>query len=264
VHPVLLPIHLGGVRFDLPTYGVLLALAFIVILRTASGLARREGLSPRDVVDVGFTVFLAGLVGAKVLLVLLDFRAYMRDPAALLGTLRSAGVFYGGLVAAVPAGIWMVRRRGLPVWKVADIAGVCVPIGLAIGRWGCFAAGCCWGRPTSLPWAVTFTDPQAHATTGVPLNVSLHPTQIYESLGALVLFLVLLALHRRKTWDGQVGLWFVVLYGLMRSAIEIFRGDEVRGFLVPDRLSTSQAIGLSSVLLALLLMAWRRRRIRLG
>jgi prolipoprotein diacylglyceryltransferase len=112
MHPILLTLPLFGYTLEIPTYGVMLAVAFLIILKAAAVLARREGLEARDVVDLGFTVFLAGLVGAKLLLILLDIRHYLANPGDLLGTLRSAGVFYGGLLAAVPAGIWFAR---LPV-----------------------------------------------------------------------------------------------------------------------------------------------------
>jgi len=201
-------------------------------------------------------------VGAKLLLVLLDLPYYAAHPAEIVGVVRSAGVFYGGLLLAIPTCIWFVRRRRLPLWKVADIAGVCAPIGLAVGRLGCFAAGCCYGATTDVSWAVTFTSETAHQTTGVPLHVSLHPSQIYLSLNAVILFAILLWRHRRKQYDGQVFLWFIVLYGATRSFWELFRGDAVRGFLIPDLVSTSQAIGIVSVIVALVAISRRRRTSR--
>jgi phosphatidylglycerol:prolipoprotein diacylglycerol transferase len=262
VHPVLFTIPLFGRELDIPTYGVLLALGFLIILKTASSLARRKGIASHDVIDLAFTVFLAGLVGAKMLLVLLDLPYYAAHPSEILGVIRSAGVFYGGLLLAVPTCIWFARRRRLPLWKVADIAGVCLPIGLAVGRLGCFAAGCCYGAPADVGWAVTFTSETAHQTVGVPLHVPLHPSQIYLSLNAAILLAILLWRHRHKQYDGQVFLWFVVLYGATRSFWELFRGDAVRGFLIPDLLSTSQAIGIASVIVALFVIAHRRRTSR--
>ena len=176
--------------------------------------------------------------------------------------MRSAGVFYGGLLFAVPAGIWFARRRKLPLWKVTDIAGICLPVGLAIGRLGCFAAGCCFGTPSTAPWAVTFDSVTASETTGVPLGIPLHPAQLYLSLNAVMLTAILVARWRARTYDGQVFLWFVVLYGASRSFLERFRGDEVRGFLVPDLISTSQAIGIASVVAGLAVMIIRRRQTR--
>ena len=133
-------------------------------------------------------------------------------------------------------------------------------MGLAIGRLGCFSAGCCYGKPSTLPWSVTFTSEIAHATTGVPLGISLHPTQLYMSLNGLILAIILYALQGRKKFDGQVFFWFVILYGASRSFWELFRGDEVRGFLVPGLLSTSQTIGLISVVAGVFFLHWRKTR----
>jgi phosphatidylglycerol:prolipoprotein diacylglycerol transferase len=259
VLPILFHIPLFGWSIPVPTYGVILAAAFLLILQVATRLARRQGIDPRDMLDMCFTVFLAGLVGAKLLLIILDWRLYLANPGLLPGVLRSAGVFYGGLLLAIPTTIWFARSRRLPLWQVADVAAVLIPIGLALGRLGCFAAGCCYGRPCTRPWAVTFTDAAAHDNTGVPLGIALHPTQLYQSLNGLLLALALYVLFRRKRYDGQVFLWFLALYGLTRSFWEIFRGDTVRGFLVPGWISTSQAIGLTTAVVALALLPWRRR-----
>ncbi|MFQ5720787.1 MAG: prolipoprotein diacylglyceryl transferase [Acidobacteriota bacterium] len=256
MHPVLF--HLPFVGWPVPTYGVLLAIAFLVVLKVAGVFARRAGIDSKDMVDVGFTVFLAGLVGAKLLLILLDLPTYLAHPASLIGTIRSAGVFYGGLIAGVIAGIWIARRRGLPLWTVGDVSAICLPVGLAIGRLGCFAAGCCFGTPTDVAWAVTFTDPVANQNTGVPLYEPRHPVEIYMALNALALTAILLWRFKHRRFDGQVFLWFVVLYGATRSFWELFRGDAVRGFLIPGVLSTSQSIGLASVALGLIILWWRR------
>jgi phosphatidylglycerol:prolipoprotein diacylglycerol transferase len=259
--PVLVHIPLLG-GFDIPTYGVMLAIAFLAVLKAASSLARREGLEPRDVLDLALVVFLAGLVGAKLLLVLLDLRYYLSSPQALASTLRSAGVLYGGVALAVPIGVWFARRRALPAWKCADIAGICLPLGESIGRLGCLAAGCCYGLPSSLPWAITFTSEQAHAATGVPIGTPLHPTQLYLSVACGLLALILGLARHRKKYDGQIFLWSITAYGVVRFVIERLRGDEVRGFLVQDTISTSQAAAAAAVLLGLILMAVRRRRAR--
>lgn len=260
MYPILFTIPVLGHTFELPTYGVLLALTFLGILKLSAVLARRDGIDARDMVDFSFTVFLAGLVGAKLLLILLDWRDFLANPAHLLSVLRSAGVFYGGLLAAIPTAIWFARRRGLPFWKVADVTAICIPLGLAMGRLGCFSSGCCFGKPSTLPWAVTFTSEIAHATTRVPLGISLYPTQLYMSLNGLILAAVLYALHGRKKFDGQIFFWFIILYGATRSFWELFRGDIIRGFLIQDLLSTSQTIGLVSVVFGFAFLHWRKRQ----
>jgi len=260
MHPILFTLPIFGRNLALPTYGVLLAIAFLVILKLSAVLARREGFNSRDMVDFSFVVFLSGLVGAKLLLVLLGWRDYLAHPVLLWSVLRSAGVFYGGLLAAIPTAIWFARRRGLPLWKVADVTAVCIPVGLAIGRLGCFSAGCCYGKPSTLPWAVTFTSKIAHDTTRVDLNVPLHPTQLYMALNGLILAVILFAVLGRKRFDGQAFFWFIILYGASRSFWELFRGDTVRGFLIPGILSTSQTIGILSVLAGLFFLHWRKKQ----
>jgi phosphatidylglycerol:prolipoprotein diacylglycerol transferase len=253
VKPELLQIPFLGI--GLHTYGVLLAAAFLLALWVALRGAKREGL-PRDpVLDMWIVSLIAGIVGAKLLLYLLDLDYYLENPRALLSGLRSAGVFYGGLVAAVGACLFMVWRRGLPGWKLADVAAPAIALGQSIGRLGCFAAGCCYGKVTSLPWAVTFTDPKANEITGVPLAIPLHPSQLYMSVGNFLLFLVLVLVSRRKTRDGQVFLWYLLLYGILRGLLEFTRGDP-RGQI--GGISTSQIIAAGAVAAALALFALRR------
>jgi phosphatidylglycerol:prolipoprotein diacylglycerol transferase len=257
VRPHLLEIPLFGWSLNLPTYGVLLAAAFLAALWFSIREARRAGIPKDPIMDLWILSLVSGIVGAKLLLYLLDLEYYIENPRAILSGLRSAGVFYGGLVAALAACAIMVRRRGLPGWKIADIAAPAIALAQSIGRIGCFAAGCCYGNPTDLPWAVTFTSYEAHEITGVPLDAALHPSQIYLSLSNLLLFPVLLWIGHRKRYDGQVFLWYVVLYGILRGALEITRGDprgEVAGY------STSQIIAAIAVLGAVILMAYRRRR----
>jgi phosphatidylglycerol:prolipoprotein diacylglycerol transferase len=249
--PFLLELPIFGWTLSLPTYGTILAAAFLTALWFALRESRKAGL-PRDaILDIWIAALVSGIVGAKVLLYLLDLDYYISHPRAILSSLTSAGVFYGGLAAAILTCAIMVRRRGLPVWRVADVAAPSIALGQAIGRLGCFSAGCCYGRPTSLPWAVTFTDPEAHRLTGVPLNVPLHPSQLYLSMADFALFVVLLVVSRRTKREGDVFLWYLVLYGLMRGALEFTRGDprgEMLGF------STSQWIALAAALAGAVLM----------
>jgi phosphatidylglycerol:prolipoprotein diacylglycerol transferase len=180
----------------------------------------------------------------------------------LIEVLRSGGVFYGGLILATIVAILYMRKHALPPWRIADMGAPSIALGEAIGRWGCFAAGCCYGKEWHGPFAVTFTDPFANEAVGTPLNVPLHPTQIYLSLNALMIFAILQWAYRRKTFDGEVFWLYVLLYAITRGILEIFRGDQVRGFVIPGILSTSQFIGLLAALLAggMLVFLSRRRR----
>jgi phosphatidylglycerol:prolipoprotein diacylglycerol transferase len=250
-------------NFPINTYGVLLALAFLSALLIASRLAARDGLPRERVYDLGLWMLLAAIVGSKVLMLFTE-PEYREDPSRLISLdfLRSGGVFYGGLIAAVVAGYFLIRRYKLPWWKTADAFAPGIALGNAIGRQGCFAAGCCWGKPTTMPWGVEFTE-AGHEVTGVPLGVHLHPTQLYESFGALLIFFFLLWLHRRKRFSGQVILLYGVLYAVMRFTIEFFRDDprgDIAGLTTLTGLSTSQMLSLIIGITGLifLILRWRR------
>jgi phosphatidylglycerol---prolipoprotein diacylglyceryl transferase len=251
-------IHIGS--FYLPTYGIMLAIAYLTAIALLRRKARREGLSEQKILDLSIYVLGAAILGAKLLLVIVDLRA--GQPITLMGVLRSGGVFYGGLVCATAVGIWYMRRHQLPAWKIADMGAPAIALGEAIGRWGCFAAGCCWGKEWHGPWAVTFTDPFTAENVGTPLNQPLHPTQIYLSINAFLIFLALQWAYRRKNFDGEVFWLYVLLYAITRSILEIWRGDAVRGFLIPGVLSTSQFIGILAALFSLGMLFYLSRRPR--
>jgi phosphatidylglycerol---prolipoprotein diacylglyceryl transferase len=227
----------------LHAYGVLLAIAFITGLWVASRQAKKAGLDSARVTDMAVYVLIAGLIGAKVLLVVVEWNYYARNPRELLSILQSGGVFYGGLIGAFPVAWWYARKHGLPPWRTADVLAPAVALGQAIGRLGCFCAGCCYGRAANVPWAVTFRDAYASRTVGTPLDTAVHPTQIYEALACLAIFFVLIRMARAKRFDGQVTLAYVLLYAVVRFVIEFYRGDAVRG-TVFGVLSTSQFIAL--------------------
>ena len=207
-------------------------------------------------------ILASAILGAKLLLILVEWRRYLAHPADLVEVLRSGGVFYGGLIAATAVAIWYMRKHDLPAWRIADMGAPSIALGEAIGRWGCFAAGCCYGKETHGPFAVTFTDPFANQAVGTPLNVPLHPTQIYLSASAFLIFLVLQWAYRRKTFDGEVFWLYVLLYAISRGILETWRGDLVRGFVIPGILSTSQFIGLLTAGLAGGMLLYLSRRSR--
>jgi phosphatidylglycerol---prolipoprotein diacylglyceryl transferase len=254
MHPVLF--ELG--RFPVYTYGVLLAAAYLAGLQFALVRARGRGLDPNRVMDLGIWIIISALTGAKLLLLVVQYDAFSSSPAELLTLLRSGGVFYGGLIAAVVVALWYLRKHRMPVWSVTDVFAPGIALGHVIGRMGCFFAGCCFGRPTSVPWAITFHSEAAAQNAGTLLNVPLHPTQLYEAGAELVILIALLATERRgRPFAGRTFWGYMLLYAVTRFIIEFYRGDP-RGSIA--MFSTSQFLSLLLAPLAIVMLIVLRRR----
>src|SRR5215467_11157384 len=227
MHPRLLELPWTIPRFGtvtVYTYGVLLAAAYLLGLQLALRRARARKLDSTRVMDLGIYIIISALIGAKLLLLVTDFQAFKQNPAELLNLLREGGVFYGGLIVAVIVALWYIRRVGLPLWTTCDVFAPGIALGHVVGRFGCFFAGCCFGKPTSVPWAITFTDPFAAANTGTPLNVPLHPTQLYEAgAEALILAVLLLTERRGRPFPGRTFWLYMLLYAISRFIIENYR-----------------------------------------
>ncbi len=242
------------------TYGVLIAIAFLVGLWIVGRQAKRAGLDGARVTDLAVYALIAGLIGAKLMLLAVDWRTYSAHPRELFSLLQSAGVFYGGFLLALVLSIWYIRRAGLPFWDTLDVLAPGVAIAQAIGRLGCLMAGCCYGTVCDRAWAITFRDPWSRIKLGTPVDVPLHPTQIYESLAMVVIFLALVWTAPRKKFHGQIAATYVAAYGVARFVIEFFRGDTVRGTFLGTRLSTSQGFALIAVLAVAALVPYLRKR----
>ncbi len=251
--------------FPINTYGVLLAVGILSALITASRLARKDGLPAERIYDLGLWTVIGGLVGSK-LLVDENVRSNLWNIFSL-DFLRSGGVYYGGFIGGFLTLLILIRVYELPFWKVADAFAPGVALGQAIGRLGCFAAGCCWGKPTNLPWGVHFTE-KGHEYTGVPIYDShgeklfLHPTQLYESFAMFLVFLFLIWIHGRKKFDGQVLITYAFIYPLLRFTIEFFRDDprgDLFGLTSITGLSTSQLISLVVAFSAFAFLFFRLR-----
>lgn len=229
------------------TYGLLLAAAFLTATALLAHLAEKDGIPRNRAWDLGFVVIISALVGAKLLMVLGNLNYYLREPSRFLSLefWQAGGAFFGGLIGATLGCLWYIRRDPkLRFWKVADAAAPAIALGQAIGRVGCFAAGCDWGTPIDLPWAVQFTSQYAHDNVGVPLHTSLHPVQLYESIAVLGLFLFLLQARRWRSFDGQVICLYFMGYSVVRFFLEFFRGDPGRGSVLDGLLSIPQMIAI--------------------
>jgi phosphatidylglycerol:prolipoprotein diacylglycerol transferase len=251
--------RVGG--FFLPAYGLLVAIAFLTALWVTGRLAAKTGLNQESVVNLGIYCALAGIVGAKMLMIALD--PTIRDnweEIFSLSTLQAAGIFYGGFAAALAMAFLYLWRNGLPAFKTADAFAPGLALGHAIGRLGCFSAGCCWGLPTHLPWAVTFTNPRAKELVGVPLGVALHPTQLYESLGELIIFAMLYLRFLRPHREGSVISLYLVLYGMLRFLVEFVRFHDQQSNPLTGPFSTEQWISLALVVAGLCYWLFARNR----
>ncbi len=248
MHPVLFQYG----RVTIYTYGVFVALGFLAALWLAGREARSRGLDPKAIQDLGLVILVAALVGARLFFVLVEWEYFIQNPLKVFQIWKGGLVFYGGFVAAALAAAWYVRAHRLPVWTTGDVIAPALALGQAIGRIGCFFAGCCYGAACSLPWAVTFTDPRGLAPLGVPL----HPAQLYSALGNLAIFGVLYFVARpRLKGDGRLFGLYLVLYPVFRFAVEFLR-DDPRGGLGP--LSTSQVLGIPLLAFGLWILLARR------
>src|SRR5713101_748963 len=241
------------------TYGVLLAAAYLLGLKLAMVRAKARDLDANRVLDLGIYIIISALIGAKLLLLVTDFRAFTADPRELFTLARSGGVFYGGLILAVAVALWYIRRIGLPLWTTCDVFAPGIALGHVVGRFGCLFAGCCYCKPTTKPWGITFTDPFAAANVGTPLGVPLHPTQIYEAGAELLILILLLATERKsRPFAGRTFWLYMLLYAVSRFVIEFYRGDE-RGMV--GMFSTSQFISILLVPLAIGMLVYLSRSV---
>ena len=239
------------------TYGLLLAAAYLLGLQLARVRAGHRGLDANRVLDLGIYIIISALVGAKLLLLVTDWSSFRADPRELLTLARSGGVFYGGLILAVLVALWYIRHVGLPLWTTCDVFAPGIALGHVVGRFGCLFAGCCYGKPTTKPWGITFTDPFAASNVGTPLGVPLHPTQLYEAGAEFVILLILLWSERKgRPFAGRTFWLYMLLYAISRFVIEFYRGDD-RGMVGP--LSTSQFISILLAPLAIAMLVWLSR-----
>jgi phosphatidylglycerol:prolipoprotein diacylglycerol transferase len=254
MHPILFEIA----GFPVYTYGVLLAAAYLLGLQFALRRARARGLDANRVMDLGIWIIISALVGAKLLLLIVEWDTFTRDPKELLTLMRSGGVFYGGLIAAVVVALWYLRRHRLPMWTVTDVFAPGIALGHVVGRLGCLFAGCCFGTRTDVPWAITFHSEFAAQNVGTPLNVPLHPTQLYEAGAELLILILLLVTEKRgRPFPGRTFWGYMFLYGISRFIIEFYRGDP-RGMIAG--FSTSQFVSLIIVPLSLVMLVLLSRR----
>jgi len=235
MYPVLFKIG----NITLYTYGLFVGLGFLAALFVANRRAEKIGIKTELISDLFFCILISSLLGARLFYVILNIPEFAHDPMEIFKIWNGGLVFYGGFLVAMVAAFVFVKKKGLTLWSIADILAPPIALGHAIGRMGCFFAGCCHGRECHLPWAIEFKNPDSLAPLGIPL----HPTQLYDVVSNFSIFLVLILMDKRKKFNGQIFWLYILLYGLMRSFIEMFRGD-FRGNFFMETLSVSQTIGI--------------------
>jgi phosphatidylglycerol---prolipoprotein diacylglyceryl transferase len=251
MHPILFEI--GNVTIY--SYGFFIALGAIAGVWYMAVRGKHEvGLSFDQANTLFLFIFLAAFVGGKIFLFFEDPSVYMASPRRLL-TGRGF-VFYGSFLLAIPTMLWFFKKHKLHPYKMLDVMAVTTCLVHMFGRIGCFMAGCCHGKPTDSFFGVVYTDPVCYAD---PKGVPLHPTQLYEAGFIFMVMIFLLYLRGRRKFYGQLFLTYLILYGVGRFGLEIFRGDEARGFIIEGYLSHSQAIALVIVAVtAFVYVMWAR------
>lgn len=245
MHPILF--KLGSLTVY--TYGFFIAMGFLAGISLAKKEAQRLGESPEKITDLCFYILLSAIIASRLFYVLINAEMFVSNPLEIFRIWNGGLVFYGGFVGAGLTTVYYLKKHEMPLWKTLDMLAPSLAVGHFLGRIGCFSAGCCYGKECHLPWAVTFSHPETLARTGVPL----HPTQLYEAANNLMIFGILWMFRRRKKFDGQIFWLYVLIYGITRSVIEIFRGD-FRGEFILGVISVSQAIGITFALTAAVML----------
>ena len=227
------------------TYGVFVALGFVTGILVTVKLGKDQGIPPQQVMDMAFFMILWAIVGSRLLYILINVSYYRAHPLDAFKIWQGGLVFSGGLIAVAGAMTWYLRRHRLSFWVTGDLWAPALALGQALGRIGCFMAGCCYGQPTDLPWGVIF----CHPHTLAPQNIPLHPTQAYSALGGFAIFFILLFLYSRRKFQGQVFLWYLILHSTARLFVERFRGDE-RGLLPGTDMTLTQLLATVILILA--------------
>jgi len=256
MHPLLFELHFAGLTIPFHTYGLMIALGFILGVATVRRLSARSGMNPDQNADLAFWLLILGFVGSRILFVITRFSYFIENPIDIFKVWEGGLVFFGGLILSTLYAFWYFRKHKLNAWKMIDVLSPGLVIAHAFGRLGCLSAGCCYGSPTGAPWGIRLNSELVdESLRGIPL----HPTQLYEFVSLTILYFGLIWVFKNRKMEGQVGLTYFMTYPLIRSLIEQFRGDTIRGFVVDGVLSTIQFISILIFAASLLVMRMRLR-----
>ena len=245
MYPTLIKIGPIAIR----SYGLMIAIGLFAALQYLLVKSRKAGITENNITDIVLYLIVSGLVGARLVYVLTNFKFYFLNPADIFKIWEGGLVFYGGLIAGIITLVVYTRiQKDADFWTIGDLLAPAISLAHVFGRIGCFLAGCCYGKPSMLPWAVKYSNPESLA----PLNVCLHPTQIYESAGNLMIFLALDRFNKTEHKKGQTVFLYMFMYGVLRFVMELFRGDDRGEFL----LFMSQGQWISLLLIAASIIAY--------
>jgi len=250
VYPILLDIG----PFELRSYGVIVLLAFLAGLWLARREAARKGLDPALVADFSFYGLIGGILGARLYFIAFsDPLRYLASPWEILAVWHGGIGIIGALIGGFLAAVWFCRKKRIPLLKFADVLAPAAPLGQTLGQFACLANGDAYGRPTDLPWAITYTDPRSLA----PLNVPLHPLELYEMGAYFMVFLIVWLTRKRFRTDGSSFLAYLAAFGAARFFMEFFRGQPA---LLAGAIPAAQVVGVALVLSSIIGFYWLRVR----
>ncbi len=239
------------------TYGACIAIGvYLAIWYTIRQSKKELGLNSDPILSLALIIIISAFIGGKIFYYLEKPSIYLANPEKMLNSMGAGFVFYGSLLFAIPSVLWYLKKNKILVWPMLDIMAITICIVHGFGRLGCFFAGCCHGLPSDAPFAVVFSNPACAADIK---TMPVHPTQLYEVVMILIIALILQILRQRKQFNGQIFLVYIMLYGIGRSFIEIFRGDSERGFIIPAVISYSQLISFLLIIAAAALY-WRLKK----
>lgn len=250
------PILFSIGSFPIHSYGIFIAIGFVSAVLFMRHQAIKAGLPHTAIVDLCFWCLFLGILGSRVVFIITQWAYYREHFHEIFHIWEGGLVFYGGPIVCIPFFFWFALKKRLPLGFLSDSAAMALTLAHGFGRIGCFAAGCCYGKPTSLSWGMTLSP---HLVDPHLVGRSLHPTNLYESVFLFCLFIALFLKNRKKRFDGQIALIYLMSYASFRFLIEFLRGDDVRGFIASQLLSTSQTISVMVLIIASLVY-WNKKR----
>ena len=252
MHPILTKIG----PFTIYSYGLMVALGFGIAVYFIYRRAPKFHIDRNKIIDLCVIILAAGIIGARLLYVLLNLRYYLSDPIEIIKLSKGGLVWYGGFLAAILAGAIYIKKNKLDFWEIADLISPYAALAQAFGRIGCFLNGCCYGVAASSGFMF------ATSRCGDP--TLRYPVQLYSAIALILIFSILRIWQDRKQFPGEIFLGYCMLYSYKRFLIEFLRADNPKIFL---GLTMSQVISVCVLIAGAIIfiykaVAWKKRRSR--